>query len=212
MKRFITLSLICLTLTSCSNYTNDKSDAGKNTESSTNTETTPPTNDTNTTNNENDSTKTENTENTENNNQTSTDAVTTPSITGDPAEFEKSLSAEGNWITAALNDITLDKDLNVDGEFRNKGDSSEDIFRKLALYTQDSDRKVTGTFTLTVPNMVVSSENFRIQEGVVKGNVTVKANGFELKNATIDGDLTFESDEFKQSAKLEEGTVNGKVN
>ncbi len=201
MKRLITLSLLCLTLTSCSSY--DKSDSSSNKDNATNTETNTPTVDAT------DSTKTESSEN---NDQASTDAVTTPSITGDPNEFEKSLSADGNWITAALNDINLDKDLNVDGEFRNKGDSSQDIYRKLALYTQDSEKKVTGTFTLTVPNMIVSSENFRIQEGVVKGNVTVKANGFELKNATIEGDLTFESDEFKQSAKIEEGTVTGKVN
>ncbi len=203
MKRLITLSLLCLTLTSCSNYTNDKSDAATNTENATNTEANTPSTDVS------DATKTENTENAE---QQQPDAVTTPSITGDPAEFEKSLSPDGNWITAALNDITLDKDLNVDGEFRNKGDATQDIYRKLALYTQDSNKNVTGTFTLTVPNINVTSENFRIQEGVVKGNVTVKANGFELKNATIDGDLTFESDEFKQSAKIEEGNVTGKVN
>ncbi len=196
MKRLIALSLLCITLTSCGSYSKDTTEA-TNTETNTSTEVNTP------------STETSDTTNTD---SASTDATTTPSVTSDPTEFETSLSADGNWITAALSDITLDKDLNVDGEFHSKGDPAQEIYRKLALYTQDSEKNVTGTFTLTVPNMVVTSENFRIQEGVVAGNVTVKANGFELKNATIDGDLTFESDEYKQSAKLEEGTVTGKIN
>ncbi len=201
MKRLITLSLLCITLTSCGSYMKDNSDTTPNNETATNNETT----------NEPTTPSTDSSDNASTDTPT-VDAVSTPSITGDPAEFEKSLSDEGNWLTAALNDISLDKDLNVDGEYRSKNDPTQEIYRKLALYTQDSDKNVTGTFTLTVPNMIVTSENFRVQEGVVKGNVTVKANGFELKNATIDGDLTFESDEFKQSAKLEEGTVTGKIN
>ncbi len=206
MKRLITLSLLCLTLTSCGGYSNDNNDAEMNNKTNTNTNS-----------ETNNDTSTETNDITTETNDTSitdgvADAVTTPSVTGDPTEFEKSLSWNGNWITAALNDITLDKDLNVDGEFHDKNDQSKDIYRKLALYTQDSDKNVTGTFTLTVPQMIVASENFRIQEGVVNGNVIVKANGFELKNATIDGDLTFESEEYKQSAKLEEGTVTGNIN
>ncbi len=210
MKKLITLSLLCLTLTSCSGYSNDKSDTTTNNETntSTNNETS---NENNESNNETDSPTTE-ANDTNLTEDGVADVVTTPSITADSNEFVKSLSWNGNWITAALNDITLEEDLNVDGEFHDKNDQSKDIYRKLALYTQDADKNVTGTFTLTVPNMIVTSENFRIQEGVVKGNVTVKANGFELKNSTIEGDLTFESDEFKQSAKLEEGTVTGKIN
>lgn len=141
-----------------------------------------------------------------------TDTVTTPSITGDSALVAKSLSSDGNWITAVTNDITLDTDLIIDGTFYNKNNADEGIFRKLALYTQDADRNVTGTFTLTAPSITISSENFRIQEGTVKGDVTVDTNGFELKNATIQGNLTFTKDEYKQSAEITEGTVTGQVN
>ncbi len=210
MKKLLSMALICLTLTSCSTTdeskdtsqntttteTTDKSDSTETTDSTGTTETTDST----------DSTKTET-----NTSETTADATTTPSITGDSAEVVKSLSENGNWITAITTDVDVAEELVVSGKFYDKDDTSKDVFRKLALYTQDSERKVTGTFTLTTPKMVVESENFRIQEGTVKGDVYVKANGFELKNATIDGNITFESDEFKDSAKLDEGVITGEV-
>lgn len=139
------------------------------------------------------------------------DATTSPSITSDKDEFVKSLSADGNWITCITEDITLDDNLSVDGTFYKKDDEAEGVYRKLALYEQDSDKNVTASYTLTVPEMTISSENFRIQEGVVVGNIIVEANGFELKNSIIDGSITFVNDEFKNSALLDEGTVTGEI-
>ncbi len=200
MKKLISMALICLALTSCS--TTDESDAQntnttETTDTTGNTDNTEQTNQTETT----DTTQTEN-NNTETSNETTTDATTTPSITGDSDVVVKSLSESGNWITAITTDVDVAEEIVVSGTFYDKGDSTKDIYRKLALYTQDSDRNVTGTFTLTTPKMTVESENFRIQEGTLKGDVYVKANGFELKNATVDGNITFESDEFKDSLNL----------
>jgi hypothetical protein len=138
-----------------------------------------------------------------------TDAVAAASVTDDPAAFAKALGEEGTWIVAALTDITLDEELLVAGEFHNKDDATQDVYRKLALYTQDDDHNVTGTFTLTVPKMTVESPNFKIQNGTVKGDVVVEANGFTLaKETTIDGNLYFASEEFQKSAVIE-GTVTG---
>ncbi len=198
MKKFLSMTLICLTLTSCG--TMDKSDTDQS-QNTTQTETT-------------ETEQTEQTDTTENKPEesvTGTDAVTTPSITGDSDVLVKSLSDSGNWITAITTDVNVTEEIVVSGIFHDKNDPANDIYRKLALYSQDSDRNVTGTFTLTTPKMTVESENFRIQEGTLKGDVYVKANGFELKNATIDGNITFESDEFKDSAKLDEGTITGEV-
>ncbi len=203
MKKFLSMALICLALTSCS--TTDKSDAQQNQNTTGNAETQTETETTDNT----DSTETKTEENkTEEN---TADATTTPSITGDSDELVKSLSDTGNWITAITTDVTVNEEIVVSGIFYDKDDHANDVYRKLALYSQDSDRNVTGTFTLTTPKMTVESENFRIQEGTLKGDVYVKANGFELKNATIDGSVTFESDEFKESAKLDEGTITGEV-
>jgi uncharacterized protein (DUF2141 family) len=138
-----------------------------------------------------------------------TDAVAAASITADPAEFTAALGKNGTWIVAALSDITLDEELVVAGEFHDKDDATKDVYRKLALYTQDDDHNVTGTFTLTVPKMTVESPNFKVQNGTVKGDVYVNANGFTLtEDTTIDGNLYFASEDVK-SASVIEGKVTG---
>ncbi len=140
------------------------------------------------------------------------DAVTTPSITDDAAELAASLGTDGNWITCTTADVTVDELLVVDGEFHSKNDPNEKIYRKLALYTQDDDKKVTGEFNLNLnKGMEVNSPNFRIQNGTVNGDIIVNAPGFELKGATVNGNITFTSKEYQESALLTEGTVNGNV-
>lgn len=120
------------------------------------------------------------------------DAVTTASIVDNGEALLVALSSEGAWIAATLNDIEIDKDVVVDGEFTNK----EKIDRKLALYTQDEDHKITAQFTLTAPKLVVKSENFRITGGTFKGDVYVEAKGFKLdKSSTVDGNIYFASKE-----------------
>lgn len=143
----------------------------------------------------------------------SAEVTTSASVSNDPEVLTKALSADGNWIVAATDDVTFDSDLTITGEFHNKGDDSEDIYRKLALYTQDDDRNVTGEFTITVPNVIVESENLNIVHGTVKGNIEVKANGFVLDGAKVEGNVTFDKQEYKDSAKLEENgaSVSGDV-
>lgn len=137
----------------------------------------------------------------------------TPRESSDPYRVNKSLSAEGYWIFSVLSDVTLTKPLNVDGTFYGKsGDINGTIDRKLALYAQDSSRKVTAEYTLTVPKMNVTSPNFRIVNGTVKGNVYVNARGFKLEgNAKIDGNLTFETQEMRDSATFDESKVTGTI-
>lgn len=149
----------------------------------------------------------------ENPNVSTPDATTSasPKETSDPEAVVKGLSADGYWILSLLSDVTVDKEIAVDGTFHDKDDSAGKVFRKLALYAQDSDRNVTAEYTLTVPKMTVTSPNFRIQNGTVKGDVYVNAEGFELSGTTIDGNLVFASQELMDAALLEDGTVTGSV-
>lgn len=138
-----------------------------------------------------------------------TDATSAASIVDEAAAFTKAVSAEGTWIVAILNDLTVDQDVVVAGEFHDKGAAENDIYRKLALYAQDADHKVTATYTLTAPKVTVQSENFRVQGGTIKGDVYVEANGFNLtEDATIDGNLYFTSEDVQASAAIE-GKVTG---
>ncbi|WP_428908477.1 polymer-forming cytoskeletal protein [Niallia sp. Krafla_26] len=138
-----------------------------------------------------------------------TDVVTTASIVDNAEDLAKAASKDGNWIFAITNDVTMDKELVVEGEFHDKGDTTKDIYRKFAPYTQDADHNVLERFTLTVPKMTVKSENFKVQAGIVKGDVYVEANGFTLtEDATIDGNIYYASEDLKASAKVD-GKVTG---
>lgn len=137
------------------------------------------------------------------------DVVTTASIVNQGDAFVNAVSDKGTWIIAVLNDLTIDKDVTVSGEFHDKGAADGDIYRKIALYAQDEDHNITASYTLTVPKLTVQSENLRIQGGTVKGDVYVEANGFNLhESATVEGNVYFASEDVKASAKIE-GKVTG---
>ncbi|MGL9846579.1 hypothetical protein IGJ91_001744 [Enterococcus sp. DIV0765f] len=145
--------------------------------------------------------------------ESSADVVSTASISDDPAVLEKAMSADGNWIVAATGDVTFSNDVTIAGEFHDKDDASADIYRKIALYSQDDDRNVTAEYTITVPTLIVESENTNIVHGTIKGDVLVKANGFVLDGAKVEGNVTFEKQEYQDSAKLDENdaSVTGNV-
>lgn len=137
------------------------------------------------------------------------DAVTTASIVNEKAAFIKAASAEGTWIIATLNDLTIDQEVIVSGQFHDKNDASAKVYRKIALYTQDDDHKITASFNLTLPKLTVQSENLRIQGGTVKGDVYVEAKGFNLhSSAAVDGNIYYANEEVKASALIE-GKVTG---
>ena len=136
----------------------------------------------------------------------SADAVSGASKATDPDSFIKGAGKDGAWIIYTLADMTIDKEIVLEGEFKNK----DVIARKIALYTQDAERKVTARFTLTAPKLTVKSENARIQGGTFKGDVYVEANGFMVVDAKVEGNVYFASEEIKSTFKLDKGgTVSG---
>jgi len=146
-----------------------------------------------------------------NNGNNQTDVVTTASIVSEPEAFVSAVSENGMWIIATLNDLTLNEDLVVAGEFHDKGDEANKIYRKIAAYTQDENHKITNSFTITVPRMIVRSENLNFQGGTLAGDIYVEANGFLLhETATVDGNIYFATEEYKNSAQID-GNVSGAV-
>jgi len=138
--------------------------------------------------------------------ETKPDTVTTASIVDSESAFEKAISKNGTWIIATLKDLTFNKDLVLDGEFKNgkKDEAGKDIIqRKIALYTQDANRTVTNRFTLTAPKLTINSLNARIQSGTFKGDVYVSAKNFELVDATVEGNVYFTTEEAKSSFKMD---------
>lgn len=138
------------------------------------------------------------------------DATTgaTQSVVSDEETLLEGLSEEGGWIVIFEGDIESDEELVMAGGKTNNDGEAE---RKLALYTQDADRNVTDTFTLTAPSITIQNESTRLQNGTFAGDVYVEAENFRLIGGTIDGDLIFRSEELQESAELEEGEVTGEI-
>lgn len=134
------------------------------------------------------------------------DAVTTASIVNDNAAFEKAISKDGTWIIATLGDLTFDKELVVDGDFKNgKKDekTGEETFqRKIGLYTQDDKHKVTARFNLTAPKITFNSNFGSLEHGNFKGDVYVAGKNFKLVNQKIEGNLYFLNQEAMDTFKI----------
>jgi len=139
-----------------------------------------------------------------------TDVVTTASLVDSNEAFVSAIGSEGTWIIATLNDLTIDQELVLEGEFRDKNDPTKDLKRKIALYTQDADRNVTARFSLTAPKLTIKSPNALIQGGTFVGDIYVEAENFKVVDATVEGNIYFASEELKATFVTEkEGKVTG---
>lgn len=135
------------------------------------------------------------------------DVVASASVVDNAAGFEKAISKDGTWIIAITKDLTFDKELVLDGDFKNgkKDASGNELFqRKIGLYTQDTNRKVTARFTLVAKQMTINSLNGSIEHGTFKGDLYVNGKNFKLIDATIDGNVYFASDDIKSTFKMDD--------
>ena len=129
------------------------------------------------------------------------DAVSAASIVDTAQGFQKAAGDDGTWIIAVTQDIAMDQEIVVDGQFTRR----DEIYRKIALYAQDEDRNVTDRYTLTAPKLTVRSENTRIQGGTFVGDVYVEANKFHVYDGKVEGDIYFAKEEYKDSFSLQKG-------
>ncbi len=130
------------------------------------------------------------------------EAVSSASIVNTEEGFLNAISAKGTWIIAITKDLTINKDLLLEGEFKNgkKDDKGNDILqRKIALYAQDENRNITARYTLTAPKLTVTSPMASIQHGTFKGDLYVSVENFQLVDATVDGNVYFTTDKAKST-------------
>ncbi|MGI5997516.1 MAG: hypothetical protein ACOX89_02510 [Lutispora sp.] len=135
------------------------------------------------------------------------DAVTTASIVDNAEDFEKAISNTGTWIICLTKDISTDKELVLDGEFKNgkKDDAGKDIIqRKIALYAQDANRNITNRYTLTAPKLTINSPEASLQHGTFKGDLYVSAKNFKLVDTTVDGNVYFTNEDAQSTFTMDE--------
>lgn len=135
------------------------------------------------------------------------DVVSTASIVDNETAFLNAISAKGTWIIAITKDLTIDKELLLEGDFKNgkKDDAGNDITqRKVALYAQDEERNITARYTLTAPKLTVTSPEASIQHGTFKGDLYVSVAKFQLIDATVDGNVYFTTEEAESTFAMDE--------
>lgn len=136
-----------------------------------------------------------------------TDVVTTASIVNTEEAFLKAISTTGTWIIAITEDMTTDKELVLEGDFKNgkQDDSGADIIqRKIALYAQDENRVVTARYKLTAPKITIKSPKASIQKGIFIGDVYVDVADFELVDQEVQGNVYFTKQEYMDSFVMDE--------
>ena len=134
--------------------------------------------------------------------------TTSISIVSTLAEFKKAISNNGTCIIVIIKNITIDKDLTINGEYKN----SEDILeRKVDLYRQNKDNNMVDRLCLTTPKLTINSPQTTIEHGIVKGNIYVSSKNFQLIDAKVEGNIYFTTNEAKSTFKMDtKSTVTGK--
>jgi hypothetical protein len=128
------------------------------------------------------------------------DAVTTASVVNNASAFENAISTSGKWIAAITKDLTINKELVVDGAFKNNRTPAVS-FRKIALYSQDDKKVTTRKFTLTAPKLTIKSPDASIQKGIFVGDIYVSAINFGLIDTKVVGNIYFTTQEAKDTFK-----------
>jgi len=135
----------------------------------------------------------------------------TVSMVSTASAFEEAISSKGTWIIAITKDLTIDKDLVVDGVYKNgnKDANGKDIIeRKIDLYGQDEDK---NRFTLAVPKLTINSPQTSIEYGIFKGDLYVSSKNFQLIDAKVNGNVYFTNAQAKSTFKMDtKSKVTGK--
>ncbi|MCB2294745.1 hypothetical protein LGK95_14685 [Clostridium algoriphilum] len=134
----------------------------------------------------------------------------TVSMVSTATTFENAISSKGTWIITITKNLTINKALVVDGEYKNgkKDANGKDIIeRKIDLYSQDEDNKITDKFTLTIPKLTINSPLTIMEHGTFKGDLYVSSKNFRLIDAKVEGNVYFTTDEAKSTFKMDKKSI-----
>ena len=117
----------------------------------------------------------------------------------------------------AVSFANLDKKvLIMEGDF-SKTDTTEEnkvshIGRELNLFYIDTSNNFINSYTLSVPKLVIKSNDTTIRGGKIKGDIYVESNGLILDDTKVEGNIYFKDKKNKDSFKLENtASVSGNI-
>lgn len=131
-------------------------------------------------------------------------------------EEELAIALKEDYSITIKNDIEANNELTIEGDF-SKTDTTEvnkvsHVGRELNLFYIDNSNNVINNYTLSVPKLVIKSNDTTIKGGKIKGDIYVESNGLILDDTKIEGNIYFKDKKNKDSFKLENtASVSGNV-
>ena len=122
-------------------------------------------------------------------------------------EEELAIALKEDYSITIKNNIEANNELTMEGDF-SKTDTTErnkvtHVGRKLNLFYIDNSNNVINNYTLSVPKLVVKSNDTTIKGGKIKGDIYVESNGLILDDTKVEGNIYFKNEKNKDSFKLE---------
>ena len=122
-------------------------------------------------------------------------------------EEELAIALKEDYSITMKNNIDANNVLTMEGDF-SKTDTTEEnkvtqIGRKLNLFYVDDSNNIIKNYTLSIPKLIVKSNDTTIKGGKIKGDIYVDSDGLILDNTKVEGNIYFKNEKNKNSFKLE---------
>ena len=131
-------------------------------------------------------------------------------------EEELAIALKEDYRITIKNDIETNNELIMEGDF-SKTDTTEGnkvihIGRELNLFYIDKSNNVINSYTLSVPKLIIRSNDTTIKGGKIKGDIYVESDGLILDDTKVKGNIYFKDIKNKESFKLENtASVSGDI-
>lgn len=131
-------------------------------------------------------------------------------------EEELAIALKEDYRITIKNDIETNNELIMEGDFSKtdtaEGNKVSHIGRELNLFYIDKSNNVINSYTLSVPKLVIKSNDTTIKGGKIKGDIYVESNGLILDDTKVEGNLYFKNKNNEDSFKLQNtASVSGNI-
>ncbi|WP_297713076.1 hypothetical protein [Clostridium sp.] len=131
-------------------------------------------------------------------------------------EEELAIALKDDYRITIKNNIETNNELIMEGDFSKtdttEGNKVSHIGRELNLFYIDKSNNVINSYTLSVPRLVIKSNDTTIKGGKIKGDIYVESDGLILDDTKVEGNLYFKDKKNKDSFKLENtASVSGDI-
>lgn len=131
-------------------------------------------------------------------------------------EEELSIALKESYRITIKNNIETNNELEMEGDFSKtdttEGNKVSHIGRELNLFYIDKRNNVINSYTLTIPKLIIKSNDTTIKGGKIKGDIYVESDGLILDDTKVEGNLYFKDKKNEDSFKLENtASISGNV-